>query len=78
MKFYNRSIHRSKVQISPKNRKSMKSFHQNFMISNVNQIIYSSAPASILNTKALAQFFRYFAHNFLKFCLQRDTTQNVT
>ena len=61
MKFQNPSIHRSQFQISPKSGK----INQNFKIpyffskfdgkfSKVDQVIYSSAPTSIPNMKALA------------------------
>ena len=78
MKFQNPNILRSKVSNFTEKWK-----HQNFNIpyfcqnfdkkfSKVNQVIYSSAPTSIPNMKALAQ---YLAHKIFKFCFQRDITQ---
>ena len=62
MKFQIPSIHRSKVSIFAKKwKKSIKIQNYEFLskfdgkLSKVNQVIYSSAPTSIPNMKALAQ-----------------------
>ena len=61
MKFHNPSIHHSKLRISPKSGKINQNFeipyfcHFEAKFSKVNQVIYSSAPTSASNKKALAQ-----------------------
>ena len=61
MKFQNPIIHRSKVSNFTKKWKSQSKFQNSVFLSKfdekfskVNQVIYSSAPTSILNMKALA------------------------
>ena len=52
--------------------------------SNVNQVIFFSAPTSIPNMKALASYLkyvlRYLAHKIFKICFQRDIipTRGIT
>ena len=61
MKFQNPSIHRSKVSNFTKKWKNQSKFQNSVFLSKfdgqfskVDQVIYSSAPTSILNMKALA------------------------
>ena len=62
MKFQNPSIHRSKVSNFTEKWKNQSKFQNSVFLSKfnkkfskVNQVIYSSAPTSIPNMKALAQ-----------------------
>ena len=55
MKFQNPSIHRLKVSNFTKKWKNQSKFQNSVILSKVNQVIYSSAPISIPNMKALAQ-----------------------
>ena len=83
MKFQNPNIHLSKVSNFSEKWKNQSKFQNSVFLSKfdgkfskVNQVIYSSAPISIPNMKALAQIFlRYLAHKIFKFCFQRDITQ---
>ena len=61
MKFQNPSIHRSKVSNFTEKRKNQSKFQNSVFLSKfdenfskVDQVIYSSAPTSIPNMKALA------------------------
>ena len=83
IQFQNSSIHRSKLSNFTENWKNQAKFQNSVLLSKfdvkftkVNQVIYSSAPVSIPNIKALAQtVLRYFAHKIFKFCFQREITQ---
>ena len=79
MKFQNPNIYLSKVSNFTEKWKNQSKFQNSVFLSKfdgkfskVNQVIYSSAPTSIPNTKALAQIL---AHKIFKFCFQRDITQ---
>ena len=69
MKFQNPSIHCSKVSNFTEKWKNPSKFQNSIFLSKfdekfskVDQVIYSSAPTSIPNMKALAKYFRDILH----------------
>ena len=84
MKSQNPNIHLSKVSNFTEKWENQSKFQNSVFLSKfdgkfskLDQVIYSSAPISIPNMKALAQILFEISctQDFQKFCFQRDITQ---